>query len=405
MLKFKLALQFHSLLVPYASHNCGWDPCKPLLFFVNSLFTASQNRAYTSTPHLNSKNFLLVDYLTDSLKFPKSKAIAVSSRFPSISSFEKPEAVVRFFKALGFSDTQVQSSVKRQPTILFADVEKTLKPKVAFYQELGLCGPRLGMVLSRNPTLLTSSLDKKLKPSIVVIKKVLELDGSENRNDNINDLLFRILLRNIWRIGKDSRLSSNITYLRSCGVVGSQLIMLLKSELRLFSMREAELKNLVSRATEMGFVMGSRMLVYGILALYSNSAETINRKFELLQSFGFSRDEWDEMFVKSPSLLKTSEAKLRLGIEFFLHTLMLDKSVLVGSPVLLGFSVEKRIIPRYKIFEMIKSRNLFEKEPSFITVLLLPDKKFVDEYIWRFGDDAKELQVAYKNYLLESSKG
>ncbi|KAK6118401.1 hypothetical protein DH2020_047818 [Rehmannia glutinosa] len=405
MLKFKLARQLRCLLVPSVPHNSLTVTYETLLFPISSLFTASQNRTCTSTPHLNPKNSLLVNYLTDSLKFPKTQAIAISTRFSSsIDSTEKPEATVRYLKALGFSDTQLLSSIKRQPTILFADVEKTLKPKVTFYQELGLCGPRLGILISKNPALLTSSLDKKLKPSIGVIKKVLELDGTKTKNNDISDLMFRILSRYAWVIGNDSRLQSNIIYLRRCGVIGSQLIMLLKTEPRLFSIREEELKNLVSRAIGMGFEMGSRMLVYGILALYCNSAETINRKFELLRKFGFSRDDCNLIFVKSPALFKVSEAKLRRGIEFFTHTLMLDKSVLVGSPFLLMFSVEKRMIPRFKFLETIKSRGLLGKQPSFITVLIMPDKEFVEKFISRFEDDAKELKVAYENHLLESSE-
>ncbi|KAL9147933.1 hypothetical protein ABFS82_12G008600 [Erythranthe guttata] len=406
MLKVKFAVQSRFLLVPYISRNCRWDSCKPLPFFINPFFTESQNRAYTSTPQPNnSANILLVDYLTNSIKLPNTEAVAISKRFPRVSSVEKPEAVVSFFKSLGFSDAQIQLSVKRQPGILFADIEKTIKPKVAFYQELGLCGPHLGTMVSKNPFLLASSLSKTIKPGIEVIKEVLESEKSNNdNNNNFKALMFRILSRYAFVIGKDSVLRSNIAYLRRCGVVGSQLITMLKCEPRLLSIPEEELRNLVSRATEVGFLMGSRMLVYGILALYGNTPETIDRKSKLLRSFGFSQDESNEMFVKSPPMFKTSEAKLRRGIEFFLQTVMLDKSVLVGTPSLLDFSLEKRMIPRYKILEMMKSRGLLEKKPSFVTVAFLTDKKFVEKYILRFGnDDAKELQLAYENHLLQES--
>ncbi|PIN03019.1 Mitochondrial transcription termination factor, mTERF [Handroanthus impetiginosus] len=399
MRKFKLAPRFHS---PFF---CHCDPRERLFVFVCSLFSVSHNRAYTSTPHLSSENIVLVDYLTDTLKLPKTKAITISSRYPYINSLAKPKAVISFFKSLGFSDAQVQFSALRQPAVLFSDVEKTLKPKVKFFQELGIAGPHLGELISKNPALLTGSLDKKLKPSIGVIKKVVELDGRENSKAGVNDLVFRILSRYSWVLGKNSRLSSSINYLRSCGVVGSQLIMLLRSEPRLFSLPEAELKILVSRATQMGCSIGSRMLVYGISVHFSNSAETINRKYELLQSFGFSKGECDEMFVKSPYLFKTSEAKLRRGIGFFLNTLMLDKSVILRSPCFLKFSMEKRMIPRYKILEMIKSRKLLKKGPSFLVMLVLPEEKFVERYILRFADDAEEMLAAYYSHLSGSSKG
>ncbi|KAL6523723.1 hypothetical protein OROGR_017326 [Orobanche gracilis] len=404
MLRSKFSQQFPSLLIPSLQHNCRLGPFNLLLSSIYSFSTASQNRTHTAPPNLNSKNSLLADYLTNSLKFPHNEAIALSKRFPPMDSNGKPEAVVGYLKSLGLSVIQLQSLIKRQASILLADVEKTLKPKVTFYEELGVHGPQLGILISKNSHLLSSSLDKRIKPSIAVIKKVLELHGSTKNNNYINDLMFRILSRYSWVIANDSRLQSNIIYLQSCGIVGSQLIMLLKTELRLFSSCEKELNSLVTRAIEMGFVMGSRMLVYGILALYSNSVETFDRKFKLLQSFDFTRDECHKMFVKAPFLLKRSEATLRHGIEFLIGTLMLDKSVLVGRPILVGLSMEKRIIPRYKLIEMIKSMRLLRKEPRFTTVLLMTHKKLLENYVLRFDNDAKDLQIAYENFLLESSK-
>lgn len=370
MLKFKLAIRFRSLLESSLSHNCCWDPCITLLFFV-------QSKGYSSTPPPKSSDFVLAEYLTESLKFPKSKADAISRRFPSINSSEKPKAVVQFFKTLGISDEQIRSCLQIHPLILCIDVEKNIKPKIAFYQELGMCGPRLGMLISKNPCILVGSLDKNLKPSIEVIKGALELDGSQNSSNNISDLLFRILSRYSWYIGNCLRLHSSITYMRNCGVIGTQLIMLLKTEPRLFHLPIARLKLLFSRARKMGFEMGSRMLAYSILSIYGNSAETIRRKVELLQGCGFSRDECSEVITKSPLLLKTSEAKLRCGIEFYLHTLMLDKSVLVSVPQLLHLSMEKRVIPRYNIMETLKSRNHLKKDLSLATWLIMSNKKFV----------------------------
>ncbi|KAL3637419.1 hypothetical protein CASFOL_018587 [Castilleja foliolosa] len=387
-----------SLLLPFTFPNRHWDVCRrshPL----------STKSLATSAPQVNSKNVVLADFLTDSLKFPKTTAVAVSSCFPCTTSLDKPKAVVRFLKSLGFSDTQIQSSIKRQPSILFADVEKNLKPKIEFFRELGLRGPRLGILISKNSALLTSSLDNKLKPSIGVIKRFIELHGGQKVNDDdLSDLMFRILSRYCWVIANDSRLQSNMIYLQRCGIVGSQLIMVLKTELRLFSLSDDEMKNLVLRAVEMGFEMGSRMLVYAVLALYSNSPETINKKIKLLQSLGFTKDECNEMFVKSPVLFKRSEAKLRRVVEFLINSAMLDKSVIVGTPTVLGLSMEKRIIPRFKVLQMIKSMNLFVHEPSFFSALFLTDKKFVENYILRFNDDeAKKLQVTFEKLLLSES--
>ncbi|GER42952.1 mitochondrial transcription termination factorfamily protein [Striga asiatica] len=386
MIKFKSSHQVHSLL----------------LRSITNFLTTYQKRAHntSTTQDLTSKNPLLTDFLMKSLKFPYQKADTLSSYFPPVDSTEKPELVVRYFESLGLSTAHMQSVIRRQPFVLFKDVDKILRPKVDFCQELGLRGPHLPILFSKNPTLLSSSLDKKLKPSIGVIKRVLECYRGKKTNDEITLLLFRILSRYSWDIGKEATLESNIAYLKSCGIIGSQLIMLMKIELRLFSMREPELKGLVSRAVEMGFKMGSRMLVYGVLALYSNSPETISRKFGLFEELGFRKEECSLMFVKSPMLLKASEKKLRRSVDFFINTLGFDRCLLVGSPFLLKFSLEKRMVPRLKVMEVVKSRGVLKRHPSFITVLLLKEDEFVEKFVSKYG---KELKVAYEKWRLGSS--
>ncbi|CAA0823572.1 Mitochondrial transcription termination factor family protein [Striga hermonthica] len=354
-------------------------PLSSLLSTITNFLKSSRNRGYTTTSTTrdsSSNNNLLTNYLMEFLNYTPHEAASISSGVSPTLSTQKSDSVVNYLKSLGLSTAHLQRAIKHQPMLLFLDVDKNLKPKIDFYQELGLHGPHLPIVISKNPGLLTGSLDKRLKPSIEAIKKVLKLDLTL-KEDEINLLVFRMLSRRGFIIMSGSRMESNIAYLRSCGVVGSQLIMLLKHEPRIFFTPGDDLKGLVSRAVEMGFKTGSRMLIYGVLVLYSNNPKTLSRKFELFQKLGFTRDECDLIFVKSPILFKASEEKLKRGVEFFTRTVGVDRSKLVASPSLLTFSVEKRVIPRLRVMEMVKSRGLLEKEPSVVTVLHMTEKKFL----------------------------
>ena len=71
------------------------------------------------------------------------------------------------------------------------------------------------------------------------------------------------------------------------------------------------------------------------------------------------------MFRRAPVMLRASKEKLKVGIEFFLNTAEFKKSVLIQSPSLLMLGMEKRVIPRYMVFQVLKLKKLFEKEPSF----------------------------------------
>ncbi|XVF17151.1 hypothetical protein REPUB_Repub10bG0094700 [Reevesia pubescens] len=340
-------------------------------------------------------NPLLFNYLVKDLDFTETLALSISNRYSHVKSLKKVLSVANFFQSLGFSNAQIASSVRLAPKILFADVEKRLRPKIKLFQDLGLVESHVGKFFSRNSTLLTCSLDKKLIPSIQFVEKVL---GSNNED------LLKVFERCNGFIARDSmlKLSRNVEYLESCGIVGSQLSKLLKRQPRIFRMRESALRDLVSRVLEMGFSTDSRMLVHAIHTINCLSEQTFKKKWELLKSFGFSENDCVDMFRKAPCVFRVSEEKMKLGIEFFINVAKFDKNLLVSRPALLMNSLEDRVIPRYRVLQIIKSKKLLKRDPSFLYILEFTENKFL-EFMSRFPDDVEELLIAYKAHLFNTS--
>ncbi|XP_058186997.1 uncharacterized protein LOC131303944 [Rhododendron vialii] len=357
------------------------------LRFFSSVSSLTLSR--TSNPSLS--NFLI-----ETLAFAEPRAVSISNRFPPIKTLQKPLAVVQFLRQFGLSNVQIQSSVRLNPKILFSDIEKTLKPKLQFFKDLGLTGPELGKFISKHPSVVHDSFEKKWIPCIDMIKKTLV-------NDKNNQDLIRVLQRSYWVVSKpELKLKRSIAFLEGCGIVGSQLSMLLRTQPWLFFLQEPALRNNISRVLDMGFSVDSRMLVHAVYTVCGISGETLSSKFEMFRSFGFSMDECTGMFRKAPSLLRTSEDKLKFGIDFFLNDVKLERDVLVSNPSCLMFSMEKRVIPRYRVLQVIKSKRLLQKGPSFVCVLRLSEEEFLTKFISRFRDDEEELLVTYKGNPLDS---
>ncbi|PSS05881.1 Transcription termination factor like [Actinidia chinensis var. chinensis] len=374
----------------YSPFSLSSKPTRAFLCFSSSAASLS------STAHI-STNPILFNYLIETFSFPQPKALRISNRFSRIKTLQKPQSVVQFLKQLGFSETHIQSAVKVSPQILFSDIDRTLKPKLQFFQDLGLAGPDLGKFISKHSVVLSHSLDKRLIPCVNVMKKVIV-------NDKNNRDLIRVLQRGYWFFATpESRLLCNIALLENCGIVGSQLSMLLMRQSRLLTFRESMLRDLVSRVLDMGFSVHSRMFVYGLYTVSCLSGETFNRKLDLLHSFGFSKEECMEMFRRTPGLLRTSEEKLKFGIEFFLNDIKVTRSLLICQPHCLMNSMNERVIPRYRVLQVIKSKRLLMKDPRFLNVLHLSEGEFLEKYISRFTGDAEELLVAYKGHLLDPS--
>lgn len=384
------------------SQNYHSSPSKSLISWIAAYSTFSRNEAFS--PESNAKNSVLADYLVGSLKFSKEKALLVSSKFSHYKYLEKPEQVVHFFRGLGFSDAHTRSIAHCVPRILFADIEKTLKPKVIFFQELGLSGPDLGSFISRNPYILNCGLNGSLKPTIRLIRNVFASDGRNRSIEMVNDDLFRTITRCCRIVLAKHALEANILYLKSCGVVGSQLSSLLFRLPRIFVLQQDKLAEVVSRALDMNFTMGSRMLVHAIHSLSCMSIETLNGKYEALREFGFSKEEVDSMFRKSPYVLGLSGAKLRCKLELLLNNLKINRLVVVRIPAILSLNIEERVIPRYKVLEILKSRGLFRKDPSLSRAMILAESKFLQSYVLPFKTDAEELLLAYNGQFLNTSE-
>ena len=305
----------------------------------------------------------------------------------------------RYFREVGFSETQIRTLVIALPAILFSHVDKTLKPKVDFFEEqLGVGASDLGKFISKNPMLLARSLNKKLVPCIKILKEIYGYD--ENNKDFI-----RVLGKCKFDfVTKPQRLSANCAFLESCGIVRPQLSLILKTCPDIFLIKESKLRDLISRVLDMGFPLDSRMLHHALHIVRGFSSETLKRKFDLLGSFGFSESECLLMFRGAPVVFGASKEKLKFGIDFFLNTAKFEKSALIQIPSLLTLSKKKRVIPRYKVLQALKSKKLFEKEPSFCTMLFCREDMFLEKFIFRFKDEAEELLVAYKGHILDSSE-
>ncbi|KAG5529346.1 hypothetical protein RHGRI_029902 [Rhododendron griersonianum] len=327
--------------------------------FLKSLYPKPNNSTFlrffsslSSLTHSRTSNPSLSNFLIETLAFSEPQAVSISNRFASRKSLEKPHSVVQFIRQFGLSDVQIQSSVRLTPNILFSNVEKTLKPKLQFFQDLGLTGPELEVP---------------------------------------------------WGVSKpESKLKRSIAFLESCGIVGSELSMLLRSKPWLFFQKEPALRDLIARLLDMGFSVDSRMLVHAVITVSDMSGETFSRKFEMFRSFGFSMDECRDMFRRAPRILTTSKDNLKFKIDFFLNDIKLDRCALISWPVCLSYSMEKRVIPRYRVLQVIKSKRLLQKGPSFLLVLRLSEEEFLRKFISRFRDDGEELLMTYKGNPLDS---
>jgi len=166
----------------------------------------------------NQETTFLFNFLNSNSKLPNYQSNYISKRASGVTFPQRPLSVLNYFKQIGFSQTQIYSIIRQRVRLLFSDVDKTLRPKVELFQQLGFQGSDLCDFISKHPTILTASLNKTLIPSVEAIKKIVG-----NEKDFI-----QILSKCGWILPKYQLFVANIAFLESCGIVGDQVLILLK---------------------------------------------------------------------------------------------------------------------------------------------------------------------------------
>ncbi|KAK1295456.1 hypothetical protein QJS10_CPA16g01207 [Acorus calamus] len=146
---------------------------------------------------------------------------------------------------------------------------------------------------------------------------------------------------------------------------------------------------ILSELKKMGFDPSSRS--------YMNALHTLQlaRKWEIYKSLGWSEDELLKLIKKSPFFMRLSETKIRKGVEFFMTHLGWDSSVISKYPQCLNFSLEKRIIPRYVVMQMLLSNGLLKKDVNWGKIFSINEKDFLNKFVNKYEGESPKLMEAY----------
>lgn len=132
------------------------------------------------------------------------------------------------------------------------------------------------------------------------------------------------------------------------------------------------MKDHVARAVDMGGSQLDRGCWFMLCTLLVTLVMTAGGKsLNCFKVGGFTEQECIEVLRRAPGLPSTSKENLELGLEFFMNIIKLEKTILVHSPLILRFSMEERVIPRYKVLQILNSKCLVKKEPGFVNSLFL----------------------------------
>ncbi|XP_047075888.1 uncharacterized protein LOC124685909 [Lolium rigidum] len=334
-----------------------------------------------------TKPHFMAEYLVSTCGLSPEAAAKAAPRFSNLATTDRPDAVIAFLRSQGLGKPQVRAIVSHRPALLLSNVDATLAPKFTALRALGLNRADAARLFALFPSALAYGVHSNLLPRVLLW---LDLLGSTT-------LLMKWLAK-AWLLKYSvDLLLNNLATLRAIGLPEARLTALVRLQPTIIMQSPDKLKALIARVDEAcaaGLPPTSGMYPWCLFALHNVGAQAFEaKKAVVTRGFGCTNDQFAAMFRRAPCYMFTSEEVLRRKVEF-LRTVC-GLGCVVNNPVLLTFSVDKRMAPRLRSLEALRSRGIVLRKTSLATVVRLPEAVFLERYIHRYKQDVPQLLELY----------
>ena len=118
------------------------------------------------------------------------------------------------------------------------------------------------------------------------------------------------------------------------------------------------------------------------------SEKNILNSVETFIGLGFSREDVAMMVKRLPPCIGYSVETVKKKIEFVVKEMGWPLKAVASYPQVLGYSMEKRMVPRCNVIKALIAKGLIKSElPPVSTVLVCTDQDFLKRYVRKHDDD------------------
>lgn len=255
---------------------------------------------------------------------------------------------------------------------LRAKSSRNLEEVLDLLKGCGLTSPaQFRRVVRCNPRIFFLRSEINLKPKLTFLRSFMEEED-----------IYKLVITGAKTLdASEKKLKSAISLLKRVGVEGRALSELVAKQPRLLTATEEKVMESFKQAEHLGFKLGSKKFALAIHGMFGMGNEALEQRLQCLNSLGFSNKQISEISNRKPGILGLSEENLKRHVDFLVNTAGLTLSDLVKYPIMLAFSLEKRVIPRHRVMEAITSMQALKIKMHFISILHLSEKRFLEIYV------------------------
>ncbi|CAL5081092.1 unnamed protein product [Urochloa decumbens] len=309
--------------------------------------------------------FSLEDYLVASCGLAPAKARSVSRK----ALAEASRVSVRAFNEL--------SSARHYPGF---DPDAVL----ALLSRIGLSRTDIAGAVAADPLILRSRVDM-LEPRLLVLRDSVGLSIPQ---------VARFLAVGSHLMRGCGNICSKIQFFVNLYGSFEKLLLVMKGCNSLLALDLD--REVVQRVEEFGVPHSSRMFMRAVAALTFSNKEKDTSSLELLKStLGCSTSEIATAVSKRPDILEMSNENLLRKVQFMINEVGLEPQYILERPVLLTYSLEKRLLPRHCVIKVLLAKGLLKSNLSFGYIASCNEKTFRLKFIDCHKDTVTGLADAY----------
>ncbi|RZC86956.1 hypothetical protein C5167_030310 [Papaver somniferum] len=321
----------------------------------------------------------------DSCGLSIDEAITASKKL-NFKTTLKPDSILTLLETYGFTKPHISKLINKDPSLLLSKPDKTLKPKLAFFNSKGLSGIDLAKFISANPSILKCSLKNKIIPSFGMLNNICQAD------ERVIGAVKRCSV--LLSIDLNKSMMLNIELLRNVGVPSEKITWFLVSQPRTLTIRHVRFTGIVEKVKEMGFDPLESTFLHALQGLTARKS-TWEAKLNVFRRLGLSEGEIRSAVKKQPMCMRVSEKKIVLIMDYLVNQMGYSALVITKFPQILTYSLEKRIVPRCCVSQILISRGLVKYQIPLTSLLIMAEKAFVEKFVTQFEKEAPELLLVY----------
>jgi len=328
---------------------------------------------------------LTVHFLRHSCGLAEADAAKAAERV-RLRSTKNAHAVLALLRdTLGMPPASIARLVAAFPALL---ASTTIGARFDFYlHELGLSPAEVRRFVLASPNrFLTAGLDGRLRPNQRLLRDLLGSD--ENVLAAVKQSI-ELIYDNL-----EVMLLPKLQALRDHGVTEEVLVKLVVTHPKALVHRSTRFDEGLAAMKDFGVSPDSGIFPYAFGVFAKIYQSKWDRRMENYLSLGWTEEQIRRAFTKHPYCMSVSDDKVRQLMRFLSEKLGWDPEYVSSSPTVLSFSYEKRLLPRYKVLDILVSKGVLKKGIR-MGHLTISEKKFVERYVNKYQEVIPQVLEAY----------